>query len=139
MADASTRLSTDARLSVHASAPFRARRMLDDLAFAGPRRKDIELLTSELVSNAVRHAGLSDDDTIRLHVDAEQDWVRVDVCETGPGLVDPFHARSSPGGWGLVLVEELADRWGSTREGGESCVWFEVGPPRGGAPAGPNA
>jgi anti-sigma regulatory factor (Ser/Thr protein kinase) len=113
--------------------------VLDELAFASPRREDIELLTSELVSNAVRHAGLSRDDTIRLHVDADRDWVHVDVCEAGPGLEDPFHARSTPGGWGLVLVAQLADRWGSTRDGGESCVWFEVGPPPGGASASPNA
>ena len=137
MVDAS--LSTDAHLSVHASAPFRARKVLDQLAFASPRRKDIELLTSELVTNAVRHAGLSEADTIRLHVDTDRDWVHVDVCETGPGLENPFHARSSPGGWGLVLVEQLADRWGSTREGGESCVWFEVGLPPGGASASPHA
>ena len=63
---------------------------------------------------------------------------RLDLSEDGPGFKQAFHARSSPGGWGLLIVSLLADRWGSTYRGGESCVWFEVGSPqRGGAPTGP--
>jgi two-component sensor histidine kinase len=114
--------------------------MVDGLPLACPRPRDVELMTSELVTNAVRHAGLGHEDTIRLNVDSDRDWVRVDVCEDGPGFKQAFPARSGPGGWGLVLVSLLADRWGSTYRGGESCVWFEVGPPRpGGVPAGPPA
>jgi hypothetical protein len=29
-------------------------------------------------------------------------------------------------GWGLYLLQNLADRWGVSNEAGETCVWFEV-------------
>ena len=133
-----TRLIAEETLAVDRTAPLRARVMLDRLPIADARRKDVALMTSEVVSNAVLHAGLSPDDTIRLNVGADADWVRVDVRENGPGFKHPFHARSDPGGWGLLLVSLLADRWGSTYRGGESCVWFEVGSPQpGGAPTDP--
>ena len=135
---APTRLIAEETLAVHPAAPLQARQMLERLPIARTRRKDVELMTSELVTNAVRHAGLGAADTIRLNVGADPDWVRVDVREDGPGFKHAFHARSSPGGWGLLLVSLLADRWGSTYRGGESCVWFEVGSPQpGGAPTGP--
>ena len=87
-------------------------------------------MTSEIVTNAVRHAGLNPGDTIRVHVGADPEWVRVDVRENGPGFRHAFPARTSPGGWGLLLVSLLADRWGSSYRGGESCVWFEIGSPQ---------
>ena len=112
--------------------------MLEQLPITCTRREDVELMTSELVTNAVCHAGLDADDTIRVNVGADPGWVRVDVRENGPGFKQAFHARTSPGGWGLLLVSLLSDRWGSTYRGGESCVWFEVGSPApGGAPTAP--
>jgi hypothetical protein len=53
--------------------------------------------------------------------------VRVEVGDLGPGF-DPGPRdldRESPSGWGLYLVDQLADRWGVTRAGG-TRVWFEI-------------
>ena len=79
------------------------------------------LLTSELVSNAVRHASSP---FVDLKAEVTDSRVRVEVCDNGHGFVprrlDPDPAR--PHGWGLYLVEELADRWGVTG----TRVWFEL-------------
>jgi anti-sigma regulatory factor (Ser/Thr protein kinase) len=45
---------------------------------------------------------------------------------TGP---TSFGARSdgdSSGGWGLFLVDQIADRWGVRRTPTGTCVWFEL-------------
>ncbi len=89
---------------------------------------DIRLLVSELVTNSVRHAR------------AERDLVQLAVapsraCGARGGLrrwwrFEP-HARTrprdEPGGWGLHLVDSLADRWG-VETGRRTRVWFEIEP-----------
>jgi hypothetical protein len=47
--------------------------------------------------------------------------------------LDP--SADSDGGWGLILVEALADRWGVTdRNGPGKTIWAEVDlPPKTGA------
>jgi anti-sigma regulatory factor (Ser/Thr protein kinase) len=88
------------------------------------------LLVSELVSNSVRHAGLGVDEQIRLRAHAEGESAYVEVCDPGrSGRVPAKRARQGalePGGLGLVLVDEMADRWGVARSGDETCVWFEL-------------
>ena len=53
--------------------------------------------------------------------------MRVRVCDTGEGFQVSRPSRRPPGagGYGLVLLERLSDRWGVNRNGG-FCVWFEV-------------
>jgi anti-sigma regulatory factor (Ser/Thr protein kinase) len=82
-----------------------------------------ELLADELVSNVVRHVGapgtvraLRNDHALRVEVDDPSDDAPV-VCD-GPG------PRSS--GYGLVLVAELADRWGVEPRPLGKTVWFEL-------------
>jgi signal transduction histidine kinase len=77
---------------------------------------DVELMTTELVSNAVRHAPPEGD--IHLTVDVSWDLVRVSVVDAGAGF-DP-----ASGGWGLLIVEKMSERWGV--EGPPHEVWFEV-------------
>ena len=86
---------------------------------------DAVLLTSELVTNAVRHAQLKEADEIHLEVTTEPHVVRVTVIDEGPGF-DPDGRRPDreTGGWGLKLVDALSDRWG-TRVGPHR-VWFEL-------------
>ena len=86
---------------------------------------DAVLLTSELVTNAVRHADLQDADTIRLEVTTQPHAVRVTVIDEGPGF-DPRQIRRDreTGGWGLKLVDVLADRWGT--QATPHAVWFEL-------------
>jgi serine phosphatase RsbU (regulator of sigma subunit)/anti-sigma regulatory factor (Ser/Thr protein kinase)/PAS domain-containing protein len=102
---------------------------------APDRLRDLVLMTSEVVTNAIRHGGATGpDDRIRLRVDGDAPRVRVEVRDDGPGF-DPASAafvRAAPGdgGLGLGLVDRLADAWGCDREGGSTVVWFEVDPVR---------
>ena len=94
---------------------------LDPVAFWNAR-----LLTSEIVTNSVRHARAGPEDWIGLDVALSADAVRVEVHDQGPGFSPQLGNAhvDSVSGRGLLLVEELADRWG-VREGG-SRVWFEI-------------
>ena len=104
-----------------------ARHALDGLDGRLPADQlgDVRLLVSELVTNAIRHAELSE--AIRLVVTVSDGAIRVEVRDDGAGFevetppTDP--ERSS--GWGLFLVETLADRWGVERGPG-ALVWFEL-------------
>jgi PAS domain S-box-containing protein len=92
---------------------------------------DARLLVSELVTNAVRHADLPEDSMIEVRAVAEpQRLIRVEVHDDGTGfdpsdlsLQETDDGRES--GWGLVLVDRLASRWGVERGAGFT-VWFEV-------------
>ena len=87
---------------------------------------DVRLLVSELVTNSVKHANVSEDDSIMLDVDFEQEVVRVEVRDSGPGFERPSASPpdDADAGWGLFLVEQLADEWGVDRE--RHAVWFEI-------------
>lgn len=91
------------------------------------RLDDLRLLTSELVSNSVRHGSAVSEEPIKVKVSVLDTHVRVSVVDSGPG----FHRSSRPsrpgveGGWGLFLVERLADRWGTDGDGA-TTVWFEL-------------
>lgn len=106
-----------------------ARQALDELAPQLPRDRfaDIRLMVSELVTNAIRHAGLDPDDRIQLALRITEQRVRIEVCDRGPGFEYaesvPDPARGS--GWGLFLVHTLADRWGVERDE-LTRVWFEL-------------
>lgn len=92
------------------------------------RIEDLRLLTSEVVTNAVRHAGLARQDTIGLTVDVSEQRVRVDVSDDGPGFDPSDLPEAIPeriGGWGLRFVKQLSDRWGVIRNE-PNHVWFEV-------------
>jgi anti-sigma regulatory factor (Ser/Thr protein kinase) len=89
---------------------------------------DVVLVISELVTNSVRHAGLDASEPVQLTVGMEGDTVRVAVRDPGPGFKPPG-APSDPahiGGWGLVLVDQLATRWGVEHDGVANVVWCEL-------------
>jgi anti-sigma regulatory factor (Ser/Thr protein kinase) len=91
------------------------------------RLDDLRLLTSELVSNSVRHAGPSKVGPIHVRVSVTEASVRVAVVDQGPGF-DPTPKAIRPdddAGWGLFLLEQLADRWGMDRSEA-TTVWFEL-------------
>lgn len=87
---------------------------------------DVLLLTNELVTNAVRHAGHATDDPIEVEISVEDRRIRVTVRDRGPGF-DPARPRegSEEGGWGLVLITLLSSRWDVERRDTGTDVWFE--------------
>ena len=108
-----------------------ARRVVrEELQGALPRRRlaDVELIVSELATNSVRHAGCDEAGEIAVEAAVEADRVRVALSDAGGGFEAHTPAppgNGSAGGYGLVLLDRLSDRWGVQRENGFS-VWFEV-------------
>ncbi len=107
------------------AAPSRARRLarralarwgLEELT------DSVELLVSEVVTNAVRYA--SRPITLRL---LRTDVLRCEVGDDVPQLPRLRQARATDeGGRGLYLVNRLARRWGATRLSTGKVVWFEL-------------
>ena len=97
--------------------------------------ENAELLVSELVTNSVRHAGLPSEASIEFSLRASHEVLMVEVADGGAGFDDdsPPRPRAVAGtarssGWGLFLVDRIADRWGAVQVDGETRVWFELRP-----------
>ena len=110
--------------------PRAAREAVDSLPLSNDLEAtfNLRLLVTELVTNSVRHAGLSPQDTITLDVWLAAGHVRVEVGDHGPGFPPPAlrDLPSGTSGRGLFLVDALADRWGTDGDHGRSQVWFEI-------------
>jgi hypothetical protein len=84
---------------------------------------DAMLLVSELVTNVVRH--VSGPEALRVEVALSEPGLRVAVVDSSP--VPPVPRPPGPrGGHGILLVDALADRWGSELHGTGKRVWFEL-------------
>jgi anti-sigma regulatory factor (Ser/Thr protein kinase) len=124
------RVSLELELPSGLDAAAEARRALDRVGDELPasRLRDVRLLVSELVTNAVRHAGIGHGDPIRLSIHADDGYLRVEVLDAGSGFElrapEPDPSRAS--GWGLFLVDELADRWGVEGARPGTRIWFEI-------------
>ena len=126
-------MSTDLELELASGvdAAAEARRALDEFDGELPERRmrDVRLLVSEVVTNAVRHAGLAHGDPIRLLIATDDGVLRVEVHDRGAGfrprVAEPEPDPEDGSGWGLFLVDELADEWG-IESGSQNCVWFEL-------------
>lgn len=107
-----------------------ARRVLLAADGALPRaiREDVLLLTTELVTNSVKHADSTADAELRVQVRVWPRRLRVEVTDRGPGFT-PAREASRPdgsGGRGLLLVDKIADAWGVDPSASGTCVWFEI-------------
>ncbi len=83
-----------------------------------------ELLTSELVANAVAHGG----PPLRLQVVVDDAVIRVEVHDGDPSSMPH---RRDPAPWdsdgrGLAIVDALAMRWGARADADGKVVWFEL-------------
>lgn len=110
---------------VPASVPEARRLVRDLLVTAG--RDDLEdtaaLLVSEIVTNALLHAGTP------IHVAArlEGRQLRVEVADGSLHLPVPRRYGSTAGtGRGLLMVEQLVDDWGVQRQVDGKVVWFTL-------------
>jgi anti-sigma regulatory factor (Ser/Thr protein kinase) len=115
------------RLDRGPGAAAKARRGLATLRgdLDAPLMETLRLLITELVTNSVRHTG---GDTVELKVLVGNSAVWTEVTDGGPGF-DPEDAGVSAAdhtGWGLFLVERLAERWGVHKDGDGTKVWFEL-------------
>jgi serine/threonine-protein kinase RsbW len=86
-------------------------------------RDAIEVMVSELATNAIRHAASGF--TLRLYV--SDTHVRVEAIDTGSGVPElRSPSPTDPSGRGLRIVQGLSDAWGqqTTEEG--KMVWFTI-------------
>ncbi|MDW4907106.1 ATP-binding protein [Streptomyces sp. ADMS] len=83
----------------------------------------VELLVSELVTNAVLHAA----SRFRLTLSAAHGVLRCEVTDTGRRTPQVLNAGATESGRGMFLVDALARRWGCHQEGPGKTVWFELG------------
>jgi anti-sigma regulatory factor (Ser/Thr protein kinase) len=93
---------------------------------AGEPGAVVELLTSELVANAVVHG--PPQGSILVRTSARDGWFEVSVSDES--LQAPVVRDSGPldeGGRGMMLVELMAADWGvRTDDGMGKSVWFQV-------------
>ena len=94
-------------------------------AWKTPVDEDIAvLLTSELVTNAVKHTA---GETVTLGIRCARDQLRVDVYDTSPSPPVLTNAPAdAEAGRGLVLVAELSAEWGSYRTLVGKVVYFTL-------------
>jgi len=107
--------------------PRRARRFVEHALTAGAAEIGdvVALLVSEVVTNAVLHARTE----VHVRIGLDDRTVRVEVadrCPAGPHKAPAMRQAST--GRGMMLVEELADAWGTEARGDGKVVWFEVAP-----------
>jgi sigma-B regulation protein RsbU (phosphoserine phosphatase) len=110
--------------SVSAARRFAAQAVRD---LGGPpgASQEVQLLVSELATNAVVHAGTS----MRLSVLAGPQRVRVEVRDDDPTVPASPSAMPSPtatGGRGILLVDAIADHWGVNCSEKGKTIWFEL-------------
>ena len=84
------------------------------------------LLTSELVTNVIRHTSARS----TLRVSINRDVVRIEVSDPDrTPLPEPAASRAfGPDGLGLAIVDRVASNWGVELVEDGKIVWFEVVP-----------
>jgi serine/threonine-protein kinase RsbW len=90
-------------------------------------RQRLVLLLSELVTNAIQHGGAGPHETVQVRLASSPQRVRVEVFDPGSTRPEPRDRLEEPSGYGLVLIDRLADGWGRVEtEDGGSLAWFEL-------------
>ena len=84
------------------------------------RRADAALMVSGLVTNALVHGT----GKISLRIDLKPEGLRIEVSDEGDVRLSPSPTPGAEGGWGLRIVEQLADEWGVLE--GSTKVWFRL-------------
>jgi anti-anti-sigma factor len=109
-------------LPADATAPRLARAAVDEVLGDHPRRDDLLLCVSEVVTNAVLHARSAS----QLRVRPAAHGIVVEVTDHDPRLpTRRQHDLQAPTGRGLHLLDALAASWGTTPHEGGKVVWFE--------------
>ncbi len=118
--------SFERRLPPQPASVGEARRMIRELLAASDRDDLVEtavLLVSEVVTNALLHAGTPIDVAARL----DDEGLHVEVGDGSLHLPVRRHYASTAGtGRGLLMLEQLVDDWGVSRHGRGKTVWFRL-------------
>jgi anti-sigma regulatory factor (Ser/Thr protein kinase) len=123
-----TRVTLQLQRTVNAPGQARAAvaRRCEQLALDAALAQSLILLVSEVVSNAVRHSSGHADAPIELVASFDAKKIRVMVTDAGEGFVPrPRDPGSTRDGYGLYLLEKVAERWG-VESRGDTKVWFEL-------------
>jgi anti-sigma regulatory factor (Ser/Thr protein kinase) len=121
--------AVDEAIDCDTRAPAIARRAVEELAAdvdPGVLR-DAQLLVSEVVTNSIKHSG--SDEPIQLRIWERSTGLKIEVADGGFGFepASPMTSSDCEGGRGLLILETLADRWGTSRDA-RARVWFELSP-----------
>jgi anti-sigma regulatory factor (Ser/Thr protein kinase) len=121
------RLSVSVPASAEAGGALRRAIRALDRWLGRQTAEDVELLVTELATNGVKHAHKVDGNRITLDARVDPGHLRVEVRDGGHGFEHDGRRPNSPepGGWGLMLVQDLADSWGIEEEP-TTTVWFEI-------------
>ena len=85
----------------------------------------VELLTSELLANAVLHG--PQDGIVGVRLQTSDTMLRVTVTDRNPTPPVVLHPDPiEPSGRGMAIVEALSNRWGVDLGSGGKAVWFEL-------------
>jgi anti-sigma regulatory factor (Ser/Thr protein kinase) len=85
--------------------------------------EDLRLIVSELVTNSVVHGPRREPVQLRLEI-RDDGVVRGEVEDQGDGAVEIRDAAGEGGGFGLRMLDRVAERWGVHQ--GSTHVWFEL-------------
>ena len=93
--------------------------------------EEAQIVTSELMANAIRHARPLGDHTVRIHWRVKSGVVEVDVTDGGSTTTPRPAPRAlwRPSGRGLRIVRSLAHEWGVSEQRGAVTVWASLGGP----------
>lgn len=106
---------------VHSNAAEARLFVTDAVAGLAVDHETIELLVSELATNAIRHARTA----FEVCVAAPASRVRIEVADESP--VEPAPVEmTEEGGFGLAILDAMTSAWGSGLTDGGKVVWFEV-------------
>jgi anti-anti-sigma factor len=109
-------------LPADSTAPRLARSAVAELLGEHPRRDDLLLCVSEVVTNAVLHAHSAS----QLRVRTEGALLLVECADHDPTLpARRQHDLQAPTGRGLHLLDALTVAWGTSPGDGGKIVWFE--------------
>jgi serine/threonine-protein kinase RsbW len=123
---------TEVRLKLDAKAPATARAIVASRLrdrWPAPVSDRAQLLTSELVTNSVRHSHAPAEASVVFRLDLSQGAIRLEVEDPGRrGAVAPRAPDlNGGGGFGLSLVQQLSERWGVERvAAGGTRVWAQI-------------
>lgn len=106
------------------SAPA-ARLFIDEIGWGEDKetKRRLAAAVSEVVTNSILHARTD----FSVEVTIRDDRIRVGVKDESPELpVRQLHQSLQPTGRGLLILDEMADRWGFSPDSSGKTVWFEI-------------